>query len=318
MEQLPEDSDVTHEEIVDLYEKCYGFKITGNDLDNIVQRKLAKQTGAEVSTGAQGGDQHYEITDLGANHDEEWISLTGQVLTIWDDVPDGIAQKGRIGDDTGTIEFSLFEKSLQSNPSLEVQEGKSYRFESVVGDYYDERIRVRINSRSSIEEVDRSFSPPESDVIGLLGVIVDVVPPSGLIKRCADPDCSYVLDDGECPDHGVVGDHEFDLRIKAILDDGEEYHRVVFPLEQTESLTDISLADARRLAEQEYDHTVVEQKVGDRVLGRHVEIHGRELDNYIVVNEAAEYSLRQTESEATIENSAEQLIEQLQSVGRSA
>jgi replication factor A1 len=53
------------------------------------------------------------------------------------------------------------------------------------------------------------------------GALVDIKDGSGLIKRCPDEDCTRVIRNGRCSEHGDVSG-EFDLRIKGVLDDGEQ------------------------------------------------------------------------------------------------
>jgi len=53
---------------------------------------------------------------------------------------------------------------------------------------------------------------------------VDVQSGSGLIKRC--PECNRALVKGACGEHGKV-EGVYDLRIKAVLDDGEKVQDIL-------------------------------------------------------------------------------------------
>ena len=72
------------------------------------------------------------------------------------------------------------------------------------------------------------------------GDIVSIRPGSGLIERC--PECSRVMQKGQCRAHGKV-DGIWDMRIKAILDDGTGSMICVFDRTLTKALIGIEMEE---------------------------------------------------------------------------
>ena len=96
-----------------------------------------------------------------------------------------------------------------------------------------------------------------------------------------------MLQNGRCSEHGQV-DGTFDLRLKAVLDDGDRVQEVIFDEAATASLTGIDLADAKQMAQDALDTTVVEEEIAARVTGRYYRVHGPEFRRYVLVDEFEE------------------------------
>jgi ssDNA-binding replication factor A large subunit len=75
------------------------------------------------------------------------------------------------------------------------------------------------------------------------GDIVSIRPGSGLIERC--PECSRVMQKGQCRAHGKV-EGIWDMRIKAILDDGTGSMICVFDRTLTKALIGIEMEELLR------------------------------------------------------------------------
>jgi replication factor A1 len=118
---------------------------------------------------------------------------------------------------------------------------------------------------------------------------VDIQSGSGLIKRCPDEDCTRVLQNGRCSEHGEV-EGEFDLRIKGVLDDGEEVTEVIFDQEATEALTGITLEEAKEHAMDALDTTVVADDMREQLLGRYFSVTGPTFGRYVLADEQEELS----------------------------
>jgi replication factor A1 len=116
---------------------------------------------------------------------------------------------------------------------------------------------------------------------------VDIQSGSGLIKRCPEEDCTRVLQNGRCSEHGEV-EGEFDLRIKGVLDDGEDVHEVLFDKEGTEDLTGITLEEAKDMAMDALDTSVVAEEMRETVLGRYYRIAGPRFDRYVLADDVEE------------------------------
>ena len=93
-----------------------------------------------------------------------------------------------------------------------------------------------------------------------------------------------MLQNGRCSEHGEV-DGEFDLRIKAVLDDGDTTQDVLFNKDATEELTDLTLAEAKQMAKDALDTSVVADDIGEDILGRYYRVGGPEMGRYLLANE---------------------------------
>ena len=224
-----------------------------------------------------GGNEQKDIRDIDAP--EEWVDITAKVVDLWDATSDAVAQVGLLGDETGTIKFTKWSKS--DLPELE--EGAVYSLRNVVTDEYQGRFSVKLNRTTTIEELDENIEVGD-DAVEVEGALVDIQSGSGLIKRCPEEDCTRVLQNGRCSEHGEV-EGEFDLRIKGVLDDGETVHEVIFDQEATENLTGISLEEAQEMAMDALDTTVVADEMREKTLGRYYRVSGPTLGRYVLANE---------------------------------
>ena len=224
-----------------------------------------------------GSTESAAVADIDAP--EEWLDLTVKLVDLWEPNADSIAQVGLLGDETGTVKFTKWAKS--ELPELE--EGAVYRLEGVVTDEYQGRFSVKLNSATTIEELDTDLEVGDDDT-EVEGALVDIQSGSGLIKRCPEEDCTRVLQNGRCSEHGDV-EGEFDLRIKGVLDDGIEIHETIFNQESTEELTGISLEEAQEMAMDALDTEVVVEEMRETVLGRYYRVSGPTLGRYVLAND---------------------------------
>ena len=226
------------------------------------------------------GDEHVDIAEI--DSPEEWVDVTGKIVELRNPDSDAIAQAGTLGDETGTVDFVSWAKS--DLPT--VSEGEVYRLGNVVTDEYEGQFSVKLNSTTTIEQVDREFEVSNDDT-EVKGALVAIQSGSGLIKRCPEEDCTRVLQNGRCTEHGE-GDGEFDLRIKGVIDDGTSVHEVIFDREMTEQLTDITLERAQEMAMDALDTAVVEEEIEQRVLGRYYRVTGPAFNRFVLADEVTE------------------------------
>jgi len=227
--------------------------------------------------GGGGGNETVQVADV--DEPEQWVDLTAKVVELWEPRSDSVAQVGLLGDESGTIKFTKWAKS--DLPSLE--EGQVYHLKNVVTDEYQGRYSVKLNRTTGIEERDADIEVGDQDVT-VEGALVDIQSGSGLIKRCPEEDCTRVLQNGRCSEHGEV-EGEFDLRIKGVLDDGDEVTEVIFDQEATEALTGVELAEAKQMAMDALDTGVVADEMREDLLGRYYRVTGPTFGRYVLANE---------------------------------
>ncbi|WP_181685374.1 replication factor A [Halorhabdus salina] len=224
-----------------------------------------------------GGNETVQAADVDAP--EEWVDMTAKVVELWDPRSDAVAQVGLLGDETGTIKFTKWSKS----DLPELDEGKTYHLRNVVTDEYQGRFSVKLNRTTVIEEADEEIEVGD-DSLEVEGALVDVQSGSGLIKRCPEDDCTRVLQNGRCSEHGEV-EGEFDLRIKGVLDDGDDVTEVIFDQEATENLTGIALEEAKDMAMDALDTSVVADEMREKILGRYYRVQGPTFGRYLLADE---------------------------------
>ncbi|HVL48014.1 MAG TPA: replication factor A [Candidatus Thermoplasmatota archaeon] len=127
--------------------------------------------------------------------------------------------------------------------------------------------------RLTIGEVERAGG---AQGVVLEGVVLEVKKGSGLIQRCTQ--CNRVLQKRECRVHGKV-DGAWDLRVKAVLDDG--WGAVTFFLgrEGTEKLSGRTLAEWQKVASEAMTTDVVLDELVQRLTGRRLVVSGNALSD---------------------------------------
>ena len=253
------------------------YKVPASEARRSVVNTYLDEAGMDRDQLGGGGNEQVDVADIDAP--EEWIDVRATVVELWDPRADAVAQVGLLGDETGTIKFTKWSKSDLS----ELEEGKSYSLRNVVTDEYQGRFSVKLNRTTTIEELDEEIEIGDDDV-EVEGALVDIQSGSGLIKRCPEEDCTRVLQNGRCSEHGEV-DGEFDLRIKGVLDDGEEVTEVIFDEEATEKLTGITLTEAKEMAMDALDTTVVADEMRADVLGRYYKVTGPTFGRYVLADD---------------------------------
>ena len=277
-EQFSDHVDVTEDEVESkLQQLVEEYQVPLDEATRSVRNSYLEAAGIEREEITQGGSDQVLVNEI--NQDEQWVDLRVKLVDLWDPRSDSISQVGLLGDESGTIKFVAFKTSELEK----LTEGKCYELSNVVTDEYEGTYSIKLNRTTTITEIDEAIEVGDnSDTVE--GALVDVQSGSGLVKRCPEDDCTRVLQNGRCAEHGEV-DGEFDLRIKAVLDDGHEVQDVIFNREATEALTGIELDEAKQLAKDALDTTVVADEMRADILGRYFTVTGPTLGRYVLANE---------------------------------
>lgn len=134
----------------------------------------------------------------------------------------------------------------------------AFTFESAAKDPVPIKIE-EINSRDSMFDVSAA------------GNLVSVRPGSGIISRC--PECSRVIQKGNCRAHGKV-EGIWDMRIKAVLDDGTGSMSVTFPRELAEIIYGKTLEEAEQLMFSDVSKDAVYEDLRRFLTGRYLAVRG--------------------------------------------
>jgi len=279
-------------EIEDQLERMCAYRVPADEAVRTVVRKACDDAGLDrddltndlARLAGYGGRPQKTVRTMLNSIDEadQWVDIVAEVVELWEPRSEKIAQVGLLGDESGRLKFVTWASA--GLPKLE--EGGTYRFGSVVTDEYQGRYTVSCNSATSISETDQPVEVRDN-TLAVIGSIVDVQEGSGLIKRCGQDDCTRVLRNGRCAEHGQC-DGDFDLRIKAILDDGERSISVLFNEEATEAVTGISLDEATTMAMDALSTDVVADEISEQLLGRRFRLTGSIFGTYFLVDEVEE------------------------------
>ncbi|KUK03959.1 MAG: replication factor [Methanosarcinales archaeon] len=206
-----------------------------------------------------------------------WVNVKGKVVQLWDNKSEAVSQVGLIGDSSGVVRFVKWTSAGLPDVRLD----GVYLFKNVVTDVWQGQYSIKLNKNSEIIPLDEDIEVA-SQQNTMVGAIVAVQQGSGLIKRC--PECKRALIKNTCNEHGKV-EGVYDLRIKAVLDDGVRTQDVLFNRELTEITTGITLEDAKEMAKREFDMEVVKGEIAKRVLGRYFKVRGNVVGQYLLVDE---------------------------------
>lgn len=181
--------------------------------------------------------------------DGRWVTVRGKVVQLWETNHESVSQVGLLGDESGTIKFTKWAKAALP----QVEEGKSYLFKNITTSEYQGQFSVKLNKTSEIVPINEDIEVGRT-LVEYSGAIVDIQSGSGLIKRC--PECKRALIKGACGEHGKV-EGQYDLRVKAVMDDGEKVQDILLNREVTEALVGITLDQAKDMATEALDQAVV-------------------------------------------------------------
>ncbi|MCO8266218.1 replication factor A [Haloferax prahovense] len=284
-DQFSDHLDVSADEVEERLESLVSeYRVPVDEARRSVVNSYLDEAGIERDelAGGSGGNEQTLLNDI--DQDEQWVDVRAKVVELWEPRSESVAQVGLLGDDSGRMKFIAFTTS--ELPELE--EGKSYALGNVVTDEYQGNFSVKLNRTTSITELDEEIEVGD-DSTSVEGALVDIQSGSGLIKRCPEEGCTRVLQNGRCSEHGSV-EGEFDLRIKAVVDDGEEVHEVIFNREMTEELTGIELDEAKQMAMDALDTTIVEEEMRGDLVGFYYRVTGPTLGRYVLANEVERLS----------------------------
>lgn len=214
------------------------------------------------------------VSDL--NSDGKWANVKAKVVQLWENTHESISQVGLVGDETGTIKFTKWERAELPD----VEEGKSYLFKNIVVNEWNGKFQINLNKTSSIESIDEDLEVGSSTAT-FTGAMVDIQSGSGLIKRC--PECNRALTKGACMEHGKV-DGIYDLRIKAVMDDGTTTQDAIIKRDIAEDITDMTLESAIAMAADALDQGVVLEQMKKTLVGKYYTISGSRIERYLLVD----------------------------------
>ncbi|HTZ61533.1 MAG TPA: hypothetical protein VMC82_02670 [Thermoplasmata archaeon] len=194
-----------------------------------------------------------------------------------------VVHEGLIADATGTLPFSSWSDfQLSGGDAVQIVGGYLREFRGRPQLVLDDRATVtRIDAddlpepAALLRALPRSIARAEDegggDALAIEGVVVGLLPPSGLVYRC--PTCRRSVKSGICRVHGQV-EGQPDLRARIVLDDGTGALTVNAGRADTERLWGVTLAEARARMRDEPDPSLLEEQLLEVLLGRRLRVRG--------------------------------------------
>jgi replication factor A1 len=196
--------------------------------------------------------------------------------------------KGTAADETGKCRFTAWsDLDLAKDDVIKVESGYLKPWRGV--------LELHLNGGTIVDKLDNNVLPPlnqlEKDVIiaihdlrsrggvpniALEGIILDIKPNSGLIKRC--PECRRVLQNDSCMVHGGVAGN-FDLRVKAVLDDGTGAISIVLDRQLTEQVLGLDMDGCISKAKEHMRYDIIFEDTIKKLLAKPVRINGSVLSD---------------------------------------
>ncbi len=213
-----------------------------------------------------------------------YASVRVKFVEEWELRSDRMMQTGLVGDETGRIKFVLWKDDTKEK----LEPGRVYHVTNAKVDEYNGRLSLVLNN--AVYGADE----PDVDIAvgtaldAYAGTIVQISGGSGLVKRCPVEGCNRVLSrQNFCPIHEIQNDYHYDLRIKAVLDDGHKAYNVLMGREVTEALTGMTMDQAIDLAsESPLGLEEVQAQFTEKLCGRYVRCFGNDFEGRILVKSA--------------------------------
>lgn len=289
-DQYGDSIDKSKADIVSEFEELIDdYQVPVDDAKEALQNKYRKQTGQLQQDDMDSTDEG-QLADL--DTDDQWLTVEVTFVEELDTMHENMVLRGLLGDKSGIKEFTMWDPDTFDGSEMTV--GESYRIDSVVGDEFNGQVSAKIVNSSEIESLDKTVDvthrrASEEQISGTLSHIG--ADRSGLIKRCSRNDCSRVITNDQCQEHGRIETPEHDIRIAGRVDTGETTHSVIFDDELTESLTSFDHDDAMEYARDNIStDNAVAQKFHDKLVGRDMTLSGIMYEGYFLVNTVSERS----------------------------
>jgi ssDNA-binding replication factor A large subunit len=256
-ESLNDDLDIDFEEVKSLFEEFAEYQVRGKAAKESVAQRIAKDYNVNKNALLTTNNNQSVTKIENIDEPDTWLSIEGEIVELWNNDTDSINQVGLIADDTGVIKFTRWE---DEQTDVTLKEGETYKLQSVVTGEYKDNIQANLNETAEIikTEVEMDIQQQQTKENKVLTgyALVDIYDSEGLIKRCSADECTRVLSDGACSEHGDV-EPVFDLRIKGVIDDGETTQTVVIQSDEVAEMTGLTIEEAQDMAKEALDTQVV-------------------------------------------------------------
>lgn len=295
-----DEDDVSVEEIAAEIQNLTEFSVPFDDAKENIMRQYV-----DVENVDGGGADEATVVNLEeVVTDGEWVTIEEvKVVQEWDSDSDKVKQTGLIADDTDRLKFIEFAGG--DMPTF--KEDDVYRIEGAKANEWQGNFSLVLEDETTVERLDDvEIDTENANKVSFMAPIINIRDGSGLIQRCSVEDCTRVVTDRPCPEHGET-DGENDLRIKADGDTGDVAHKLIFDRELTEEITGMTMEDAIEIFHDTLSRRHVTDRIVDETVGRYFFFEGKKVGDNVLVDEFEEVSF-------DIEQQADELLQTAQEV----
>ncbi|MEM2934113.1 MAG: Single-stranded DNA binding protein [Methanocellales archaeon] len=186
---------------------------------------------------------------------------------------------GIIADETSKLPFTCWipEAEIVKDATVKLENVNVKKFQGLPAININEATVItripdlEIGISKEIMRLEKVVSKEGAFDIIVEGDILSIRPESGLIQRC--PNCNRVIQKNICRAHGRV-EGKYDMRIKAILDDGTGAIIIILNREETEKLYGQSLEKCKEIAMNALSAEVIEEDIKRKFTGKRLAARG--------------------------------------------
>lgn len=245
--------------------------ITEEDDDSL--QTVSVRTGSSVPTEPM---PITKIHDLAAGY----ASLRVKFVEEWEPRSDKMMQSGLVGDESGKIKFVLWKDDAKQPLEL----GKIYNVVNAKVDEYNGRLSLLLNPATYSEDVGSEDFEVGTQMDEVVGALVQISKGSGLIKRCPVEGCGRSLSKQNlCPVHEIQNNYVYDMRIKAVVDNGYKACNVLIGRELTENLSGMTMDEAIDIGTSNplgLDEVLV--RISEHLCGKYIRCQGSMFDDHLM------------------------------------
>ncbi|UCH88543.1 MAG: hypothetical protein JSV49_09830 [Thermoplasmata archaeon] len=242
------------------------------------------------------------------------IKLDGELKTVF---------KGVLADKTGSLRFTAWKDfELQTDMVIEIQNASVKVWRNFLEMNLNNSTVVIVHTKVNLPSLNE-LPIEERVTIGALyereyitnpefileGTLIELKSGSGVIKRCTK--CSRTVQSDECVIHGKV-DPKYDLRIKAILDDGTGAVTILIGKELTEKLLNLPLKECIEFISKNDNLNRANELLLSPVMAQDVQVKGQIMrDDFGTTILATSANIVSTDP-ATVRSDAQLLLEAME------
>ena len=236
-----------------------------------------------------------------------YASVRVKFIEEWESRSERMLQTGLVGDESGRMKFVIWKDDKKQPLEL----GRIYNITNAKVDEFNGRLSLSLNPSEYSVEADAADFEVGTQLDEISGALVQISKGSGLIKRCPVEGCGRALSKQNlCPVHEIQNNYVYDMRIKAVVDDGHKAYNVLFGRELTEEISGMTMDEAIDIGTSSplgLDEVLVQMT--ERLCGRYVRCKGSMFDNRLMVK-SVEFVKYDASEVAALMNRAGEFVSQ--------